>query len=130
MRCDGQNTCHVSYAAIQSRTVTWSFNIAPFEWINGGYAVGQTWGTSNDYGCDGQPHDEVCAWYNTAHTAYTVETMTQGCRDRDWHREGPEQIIKSPNLNNNGGNHYCVVNTCRSINNDYWDNSGRFGGPD
>jgi hypothetical protein len=44
------------------------------------------------------------------------------------HQTG-EGVIKSPNVNNKGGEYYCVVGTCRSKGEQYWDNTGRAGGP-
>jgi hypothetical protein len=59
-----------------------------------------------------------------------------------------EAIIKSPNNQNRGGvsvklvahrfmkyiliffqGYYCVVGTCRAKGDEYWDNTGRAGGP-
>ncbi|EAT81080.2 hypothetical protein SNOG_11372 [Parastagonospora nodorum SN15] len=38
-------------------------------------------------------------------------------------------VLKSPNNANRGGSYYCVVGTCRSMGDDYWDDTGRAGGP-
>jgi hypothetical protein len=130
MTCDGRNGCGVSYGSFATHTVRWSFDVKPFNWTSGGYQVTEQTGTNNQYECSGGPHNTVCAWYNVAHTAYTVENMVRDCGFREqWHREGDASVIKSPNNNNAGGGHYCVVNTCRDIHSAYWDNNGRFGGP-
>jgi hypothetical protein len=42
---------------------------------------------------------------------------------------GPDEIMFSPNENNKGGGYYCVIGTCRSQGENYWDMTGRAGGP-
>ena len=42
---------------------------------------------------------------------------------------GPDYVMFSPNVDNKGGQFYCVVGTCRSRGENYWDKSGRAGGP-
>ena len=76
--------------------------------------------------CTGQPGENVCLWYKMAYTAYTVKNSYQGeCLISE-----PEPYVMwSPNSNNAGGGYYCVVGTCRNINAEYWDYSGRAGGP-
>ncbi|KAF7557609.1 hypothetical protein G7Z17_g542 [Cylindrodendrum hubeiense] len=43
--------------------------------------------------------------------------------------DGDPYVMYSPNDQNRGGGYYCVVGTCRSQGDQYWDKTGRAGGP-
>lgn len=43
---------------------------------------------------------------------------------------GETSIVWSPNDDNRGGkDYYCVIGTCRKQGDEWWDNTGRAGGP-
>ena len=46
-----------------------------------------------------------------------------------WGADGDPFVMFSPNANNRGGGYYCVIGTCRAQGDNYWDYSGRAGGP-
>ncbi|KAF2830289.1 hypothetical protein CC86DRAFT_433967 [Ophiobolus disseminans] len=70
---------------------------------------------------DGNPHQ------NFLHKQISGAT-TSSCYRPD-NGKVNQWIIKSPNEKNAGGGYYCVIGTCRSKGDQYWDNSGRAGGP-
>jgi hypothetical protein len=95
----------------------------------GGFDVSVSWTTGNNYGCDAGKGNTVCVWYNTAHTAYTVENgMLNDCTG--FQSTGGSLIMFSPNSNNAGCGYYCVSGAqyCRNQGAAYWDYSGRAGG--
>ncbi|KAL6354846.1 hypothetical protein LRP88_12203 [Fusarium phalaenopsidis] len=55
------------------------------------------------------------------------ETARNSCGG-SYTARGP-YILFSPNEQNRGGGYYCVIGTCRSQGDEYWDKSGRAGGP-
>jgi hypothetical protein len=55
--------------------------------------------------------------------------MWNRCTGYALDNHGPDYVMFSPNIDNKGGNYYCVVGTCRSQGENYWDKSGRAGGP-
>jgi hypothetical protein len=90
--------------------------------------VAESWKTGNMYLCNGGPHETICVWYNAAHTAYTVrDTMWNRCTGYAPDNHGPDYVMFSPNIDNKGSHYYCVVGTCRSQGENYWDKSGRAG---
>ncbi|KAF4214893.1 hypothetical protein CNMCM8980_000928 [Aspergillus fumigatiaffinis] len=97
--------------------------------ISGGFSVAESWTTGNTYPCNSGPHETFCVWYNTAHTAYTVRnTLRNRCTGYAPDNYGPDYVMFSTNIGNKGGHCYCVVGTCRSQGENYWDKSGRAGG--
>ncbi|KAG8625786.1 hypothetical protein KVT40_006187 [Elsinoe batatas] len=98
-----QNGCSATYTHGDSFTVGWSASFPIFKWIGGGFNVGMTWTTSEGTTCNGTPGEEVCVWYNTAHTAYTVENWTTDdvCMNKE--RMESLSIVKSANAFNRGG---------------------------
>ncbi|KAG7007337.1 hypothetical protein G7Y79_00010g028380 [Physcia stellaris] len=127
--CSGDaQPCSVGESDSQSFTVGWSITTGPDDlegWISGGFDVSETWTTGNTYNCGVAPGQVGCIWYKTAHTAYTV------------HRVAPDfcgipsspSVIRGPNTNNAGGGYYCVIGTCRSKGEGYWDSYQPAGGP-
>lgn len=72
----------------------------------------------------------MCAWYNAAHTAYTVQDMSfVSCTGQiTWY--GAPVVVSSPNNNNVGGEYYCMVGGCQYSGYNWWDRSARQpGGP-
>ncbi|KAF2223007.1 hypothetical protein BDZ85DRAFT_312568 [Elsinoe ampelina] len=124
-----QNGCSATYTQGDSFTVGWSASFPIFKWIGGGFNVGMTWTTSEGTTCNGNPGEEVCVWYNTAHTAYTVENWTTDDVCMNNERMESLSIVKSPNALNRGGKMYCVIGTCRAVTDSYWDNTPVPGGP-
>ncbi|GIJ84868.1 hypothetical protein Asppvi_003719 [Aspergillus pseudoviridinutans] len=128
INCGASPSCSVGHEQSSSFSVEWSASAAAFEWISGGFAVQEEWTTGNEYTCFGNQGDTVCVWYNTAHTAYTVQNWEENvCTSPT--QSGDPYVMFSPNQNNAGGGYYCVVGTCRSEGQGYWDKSGPAGGP-
>ena len=122
--CGSAAGCSVGNTDSKSYTVGFTATAKLNEWISGGFSVSQTWTTGNTYTCNGASGDTVCIWYNTMHTAYTVYnelTMAGpwGCDQGPVN--SPDFILRSPNTNNAGGGYYCVVGTCRSQGEAYWE---------
>jgi hypothetical protein len=61
----------------------------------------------------------------------TVQNMQRdSCKvGGGWDTDGDPFVMFSPNANNRGGGYYCVIGTCRAQGDNYWDYSGRAGGP-
>jgi hypothetical protein len=128
------NNCGAAPSCSVGETKTTSFTIGfsggGSKWVSGGFDVSKSWSTGNTYSCNGAKGDTVCIWYNTAHTAYTVRsTTTSSCYTPNNGQAGDPYVLKSPNSQNRGGGYYCVIGTCRAKGDEYWDNSGRAGGP-
>ncbi|KAK6441227.1 hypothetical protein LTR95_002556 [Oleoguttula sp. CCFEE 5521] len=70
------------------------------------------------YGPSSRSDVAIIAYY------YTVQT-TIPCID-DYQKPS---VITSPNKNDRGGGYYSVVGSCRAQEDQYWDLSGRAGGP-
>lgn len=122
--CAPHEGCSVSH--LTSHTVGWSASAGIAQWITGGFSVEKSVTTGDTYTCNGNPGDEVCVWVNIPHTAYTVQDVNENCGGP----EGDNKVIKSPNTNwDSPTGYYCVVGTCRSEGQSYWDNNGRAGGP-
>lgn len=129
MYCGSAPTCSVGALQSKSYTIGWTASANAAAWISGGFAVQQSWTTGLNYGCTGHAYDTVCLWYNTAHTAYTVENgLYNQCTGFNPSNTG-NFVMFSPNQNNKGGQFYCVIGTCRSQGQNYWDKSGPAGGP-
>ncbi|KAF5662963.1 hypothetical protein FHETE_7708 [Fusarium heterosporum] len=131
--CGSAQSCSVSENESKSFTIGWTASVTPVAWVNGGFSVSLSWTTGNAYSCSGGHGEDVCIWYKTAHTAYTVqnrERVTGPCAtDGKWHFTSDPFVMFSPNEGNRGGGYYCVVGTCRAQGDAYWDYSGRAGGP-
>ncbi|KAF2818344.1 hypothetical protein CC86DRAFT_433620 [Ophiobolus disseminans] len=126
--CQNAPSCAVGFEKTKSYTV--GFTMAGTgSWISAGFEVQQSWSTGNQYTCYGAKGDNLCIWYLTAHTAYTVRNRVQNTCSGSGPRYSPNYVIKSPNKANRGGGMYCVIGTCRAQGDTYWDNSGRSGGP-
>ncbi|KAF1938209.1 hypothetical protein EJ02DRAFT_474332 [Clathrospora elynae] len=108
--CGAAPSCTVGETKSTSYTI--GFSGGGSQWISGGFDVSKSWSTGNSYSCTGAKGDRVCIWYNTAHTACNAP-----------------YVLKSPNSKNQGGGYYCVIGTCRSKGDEYWNNNGRAGGP-
>ena len=122
--CTGTAGCSVGVSNSQAWTVGFTATARINEWISGGFSVSKSWTTANTYTCNGAPGETVCLWYNTMHTAYTVYNIyemvgTPGCNN--FPVTGPNFILRSPNTNNAGGGYYCVVGTCRTQGQAYWE---------
>ncbi|KAG5749067.1 hypothetical protein H9Q69_011457 [Fusarium xylarioides] len=72
----------------------------------------------------GQTDSTSYTWLNCRYTVqeWTKNTCTEG-------QGGTPYVMYSPNENNKGGGYYCVIGTCRSKGEGYWDYNGRAGGP-
>ncbi|KAJ5601795.1 hypothetical protein N7510_011329 [Penicillium lagena] len=127
MGCGAAPSCTVGETESVSYTIGFSATATVDEWLTGGFDVSVSWTTGNTYSCTGASGDTVCVWYNTAHTAYTVENVEYYCGGPE--PPGPPFVLFSPNSDNVGGGYYCVVGTCRSQGSQYWDYSGPAGGP-
>ncbi|GKZ25421.1 hypothetical protein AbraCBS73388_001049 [Aspergillus brasiliensis] len=109
--------------------IGWTATADAAQWISGGFAVQESWTTGLEYQCTASSHQTVCIWYNTAHTAYTVQNgLYNVCTGFNPNNEAGF-VMFSPNQNNKGGGYYCVIGTCRSQGQNYWDKSGPAGGP-
>ncbi|KAM0345650.1 hypothetical protein ACHAPU_006304 [Fusarium lateritium] len=131
VNCGSAQSCSVGNTQSKSYTIGWTATFTPASWISGGFSVSESWTTGNTYSCNGGPGEDICVWYNTAHTAYTAinrEYDTCGTGS-GWVNVGDNFVIYSPNESNRGGGYYCVVGTCRAQGDGYWDYSGRAGGP-
>ncbi|KAF5660303.1 hypothetical protein FCIRC_12181 [Fusarium circinatum] len=131
VNCGTAQSCSVGNSQSVSYTIGWTATLTPVSWISGGFSVSESWNTGNTYTCTGSAGEDVCVWYNTAHTAYTVQN-----KERDscavgggWDSTGDPFVMYSPNESNRGGGYYCVIGTCRAQGDNYWDYSGRAGGP-
>ncbi|KAI3010078.1 hypothetical protein CBS147346_1860 [Aspergillus niger] len=71
--CGSADHCTVGASQSKSYTVGWTATADASQWISGGFAVQASWTTGLDYQCTASSHQTVCIWYNTAHTAYTVQ---------------------------------------------------------
>ncbi|KAF2447402.1 hypothetical protein P171DRAFT_407521 [Karstenula rhodostoma CBS 690.94] len=74
---------------------------------------------------DGDPHQNYFHKQLSVHTVHNHVYNT--CVDNE--RNSDPFVIKSPNKDNRGGGMYCVIGTCRAQGDEYWDNTGRAGGP-
>ncbi|KPM37924.1 hypothetical protein AK830_g8633 [Neonectria ditissima] len=127
INCGSADSCSVGESQSQSITVGFSVSATLWEWLTGGFDVSVSWTTGNTYTCTADAGETVCIWYNTAHTAYTVQNADSGpCLNSP---VGDSFVLYSPNANNDGGGYYCVVGTCRSQTNGYWNYDGPAGGP-
>ncbi|CAG7564520.1 unnamed protein product [Fusarium equiseti] len=131
VNCGSAPSCSVGNTQSVSYTIGWTANLTPVSWISGGFSVSESWSTGNTYCCTGSTGEDVCVWYNTAHTAYSVQNMQRdSCKvGGGWDTDGDPFVMFSPNTNNRGGGYYCVIGTCRAQGDNYWDYSGRAGGP-
>ncbi|RDW63648.1 hypothetical protein BP6252_11193 [Coleophoma cylindrospora] len=130
LACGAAAACTAGQELSESITVDWSASATAWEWINAGFDVSVSWETGNDYSCQASAGQTVCTWYNTAHTAYTVQNaLVYECDGIASKPNGPSFVMFSPNANNIGGGYYCVVGTCRYKGASYWDKSGPAGGP-
>ncbi|KAL4894784.1 hypothetical protein BDV59DRAFT_164140 [Aspergillus ambiguus] len=129
LSCESAATCTVGAMQSKSYTIRWTASANSAQWISGGFAVQQSWTTGLNYECTASSHQTVCIWYNTAHTAYTVQNgLYNQCTGFSPNKDA-SFVMFSPNQNNKGGGFYCVIGTCRSQGQNYWDKSGRAGGP-
>ncbi|RBA17472.1 hypothetical protein FPRO05_02196 [Fusarium proliferatum] len=127
--CANAASCSVGQTDSVSYTIGWTASAGgpSGNWISGGFSVSESWTTGNSYTCNGGKGETICIWYNIAHTAYTVQEYTKNtCTEGSG---GTPYVIYSPNESNRGGGYYCVIGTCRSKGDGYWDYNGRAGGP-
>ncbi|GAQ40516.1 hypothetical protein AtubIFM55763_001444 [Aspergillus tubingensis] len=127
--CGNADHCTVGATQSKSYTIGWTATADASQWISGGFAVQASWTTGLDYQCTASSHQTVCIWYNTAHTAYTVQNGLYNVCTGFNPNNGAGFVMFSPNQNNKGGGYYCVIGTCRSQGQNYWDKSGPAGGP-
>ncbi|KAJ5825876.1 hypothetical protein N7474_003014 [Penicillium riverlandense] len=129
VNCGEATSCTVGQTESISYTIGWSATATAFEWLTGGFSVSVSWTTGNTYSCTGSSNDTVCVWYNTAHTAYTVQNGAYNdCTG--FSPSGGTLIMRSPNSNNVGGGYNCIIGTsCSSQGANYWDYNGPAGGP-
>ncbi|KAH6888424.1 hypothetical protein B0T10DRAFT_488155 [Thelonectria olida] len=126
--CGTADSCSVGSMNSRSFTIGWSADASAAGWISGGFSVTETWTTGNTYTCTAGEGETICIWYNTAHTAYTVQNYDRNVCGTSNTNGGP-YVMYSPNDKNSGGGYYCVIGTCRSQGDQYWDKTGRAGGP-
>ncbi|KAF8858500.1 hypothetical protein BDZ45DRAFT_714455 [Acephala macrosclerotiorum] len=111
-----------------SHTIGWPSSATADEWLTGGFDVSVSWTTGNTYSCTGNSGDTVCVWYNTAHTAHTIQNGAYNdCTG--FSPSGGDLVMYSPNSNNVGGGYYCVIGTCRSQGSEYWNYDSPAGSP-
>ncbi|KAF4426135.1 hypothetical protein F53441_14140 [Fusarium austroafricanum] len=130
INCANAQSCSVGKTDSESFTIGFTVSAGgpAATWMSGGFSVSESWTTGNSYTCNGGPGETICIWYNIAHTAYTVQEWSSNpCGGG--HASSKPYIMFSPNANNKGGGYYCVVGTCRSKGEGYWDYNGRAGGP-
>ncbi|CAL5868549.1 uncharacterized protein PFLUO_LOCUS2776 [Penicillium psychrofluorescens] len=129
VNCGEATSCTVGQSESISYTIGWSATATAFQWLTGGFAVSVTWTTGDTYSCTGSSNDTVCVWYNTAHTAYTVQNGAYNdCTG--FSPSGGTFIMRSPNSNNEGGGYNCIIgSSCTNQGADYWDYNGPAGGP-
>lgn len=129
MNCGTAPLCTVGQMQSSSYTIGWSASSSATTWISGGFDVSESWSTGDTYSCTANSNETVCVWYNTAHTAYTVQNgVSDGCWS-GWIPESNNFVMYSPNANNIGGGYYCVIGTCRGQDQQYWNYNGPAGGP-
>ncbi|KAH6962674.1 hypothetical protein BKA56DRAFT_698738 [Ilyonectria sp. MPI-CAGE-AT-0026] len=131
INCGSAASCSVGYLQSESFTIGFSTSATIYEWLSLGFDVSKSWTTRNTYTCTGEEGDDVCVWYNTAHTAVTVRNYLSKlapCENPVTVVSDPV-IVKSPNSDNRGGGYYCVIGTCRAKGDNYWDKTGPAGGP-
>lgn len=127
----GSQSCTVG--EIETFSISVDFSVSSGskanEFADAGFGVSASWSYSESHECNGNPKDTICVWYNTAHTAYTVQNHDLDIQCGGEHVSAPF-VMFSPNKNNAGGGFYCVAGTaCRTVDSSYWDYSGRAGGP-
>ncbi|OBT58266.1 hypothetical protein VE04_01564 [Pseudogymnoascus sp. 24MN13] len=123
----GGATCTVGRSDAKSYGISYSWAGNVFGWSSAGFSVTKTTTTGNNYGCGGNPGQRICMWKKTAHTAYSVrERQRNRCETTQF---GDRYVLVSPNVNNAGGNYYCVVGSCRTQGDSWMDRNGRAGGP-
>lgn len=69
VNCGTAQSCSVGNSQSISYTIGWTATLTPVSWISGGFSVSESWSTGNTYTCTGSAGEDVCVWYNTAHTA-------------------------------------------------------------
>ncbi|EPE03596.1 hypothetical protein F503_01854 [Ophiostoma piceae UAMH 11346] len=120
--CGSATSCSVGQTQSVSYTIGFSMTLVGLEkygWLSGGFDVSKTWTTGNTYTCNAGLGEKVCLWYNTAHTGYTIQYSEYNCGASNIRKY--TGIMKSPNNSNRGGGYYCVVGTCRSQGDNYWE---------
>ncbi|KAH8777418.1 hypothetical protein F5883DRAFT_486721 [Diaporthe sp. PMI_573] len=128
INCGAATQCGVGESSSRSYTIGWSASAEAWQWLSGGFDVGTSWETGREYTCTASSRETLCLWYNTAHTAYTVQNgMHNPCTGTQ--NSGGPYVMFSPNRRNQGGGYYCVVGTCRNQGDNYWDYNGRAGEP-
>ncbi|KAF1830286.1 hypothetical protein BDW02DRAFT_609111 [Decorospora gaudefroyi] len=128
--CGSSPSCSVGHEQSTSFTVGWTASASANGWIDAGFEVQESWSSGNQYTCYGSAGDELCIWYNTAHTAYTVQNNHyNSCKHPSNERYGDAFVMFSPNQQNAGGGYYCVIGTCRNKGDWYMDKDGPAGGP-
>ncbi|CZR64860.1 uncharacterized protein PAC_14759 [Phialocephala subalpina] len=100
--CATAPSCSVCQKESMSYTIGWSSSATADEWLTCGFDVSVSWTTGNTYSCTGNSGDTVCVWYNTAHTAYTVQNGAYNDCTR-FSPLGGTLVMYSPNSNNVGG---------------------------
>ncbi|CAK4031393.1 Hypothetical predicted protein [Lecanosticta acicola] len=122
---DPEDDCQSGVGKEWSVTLEADLGLASEEsWINGGFSVAYTWGSSSSEVCGSHSAGRnVCIWYSQAFTAYTVQAFeSNACTGR--RKVGDPFVITSPNKDNVGGEgFYCVVGTCRTNGQGYWHGS-------
>jgi hypothetical protein len=74
MNCKDNYGCSVAYNTQSSISIGFSSEISPGSgplkgWTKAGFSVQKSWSTGNNYNCKGHQGEQLCVWYNTAHTA-------------------------------------------------------------
>ncbi|CAO2653056.1 Nn.00g024670.m01.CDS01 [Neocucurbitaria sp. VM-36] len=101
--CGAAPSCSAGYEVFKSYTIGWTAGISADSWISAGFEVQESWKTGNEYTCYGASGDDVCIWYNTAHTAYTVHNWAQNTCNGGPKRYSDPFVMKPPNKANRGG---------------------------
>ncbi|GAT30941.1 hypothetical protein RIB2604_03701500 [Aspergillus luchuensis] len=104
--CGSADHCTVGASQSKSYTIGWTATADASQWISGGFAVQASWTTGLDYQCTASSHQTVCIWYNTAHTAYTVQNGLYNVCTGFNPNNGAGFVMFSPNQNNKGAVDY------------------------
>ncbi|KAI1116085.1 hypothetical protein F5Y14DRAFT_407999 [Nemania sp. NC0429] len=128
--CGDASTCAVSVTT--EHTIEYSFSIeGAYEWISGGFSVGESYTDGESHECGGSTGETVCVWRRYQYTAYTVADETcyyfngaaSDCTTSD------SYVTSSPN-NCQTGEFFCETgDTCSSEGAGYWEENTGAGGP-
>ncbi|KAK4207874.1 hypothetical protein QBC37DRAFT_405799 [Rhypophila decipiens] len=117
----GLRDCQISVE--QSKTVTHQATIGFSEWFSGGYSVSYSDTVGQTYACSGNRGDTVCVWSWARYQEYNIRYQVRDACGTVYSTQ--ERRFASPlkPLKNHIG-YYCVVATCRSKDQFWWEDRG------